>query len=77
VRKVLALSVPGLTVPAQPAQPLEQATAGDSRVVAGEIIDEATQDPSADAEAPVKKPAAKKTTVAAAANGSEAPANAD
>jgi hypothetical protein len=69
--------VPGLTVPAQPAQPLEQATAGDSRVVAGEIIDEATQDPSADAEAPVKKPAAKKTTVAAAANGSEAPANAD
>ena len=84
VKKVPDLSVPGLTVPAQPP---EEAAAGDSRVVAGELIDEATQDPPADAEAPVKKPAAKKTTarkpaakkaaVAAAANGSEAPANAD
>ena len=54
VKKVPDLSVPGLTVPAQPAGPIEE----DAKIVAGEVIDETPAE--ASAEVTAEEPATEK-----------------
>jgi hypothetical protein len=61
VKKVPGLSVPGLTVPAQPAGPLDE----ESKVVAGELIEEVAaevidEEPAEDA--PAKKASTRKAS---------------
>jgi hypothetical protein len=60
VKSVPDLSVPGLTVPAQPAGP----SAEEPKVVAGELVEEAAAEvvPEAAAEVTEEKPGAKKAT---------------
>jgi len=71
VKKVPDLSVPGLTVPAQPAGPVEEGTPG---VVVGEKPEIVSEEPAAKKpaarKAPAKKPAAKKAEPEAVPAGS-------
>jgi cell division septation protein DedD len=74
IKSVPELSVPGLTVPAQPAGPVT----GDNQVIAGEIIEEieaAEEEPAAEKPAAKKpstrKPATRRTTAKKASNGHE------
>lgn len=58
VKKVPELSVPGLTVPAQPAGPIE----ADAKIVAGEVIEETPAEETPAEEPATEKTAAKKPT---------------
>jgi hypothetical protein len=68
VKKVPELSVPGLTVPAQPAHASEDSPAeGSGKVIAGSVIAEPPEDIAEPAEpaqkkAPARKPAAKRSS---------------
>jgi hypothetical protein len=53
VKKVPDLSVPGLTVPAQPAETAAEAPPSDSHVVVGEVIEDLVEDEQSEVKAPV------------------------